>query len=323
MIWLSTLLLAVGLVLLGGASGIVITSIIALSEKRKLRKSVVSFLLVAFSTSLPELFVAINSIIIGNMSVSLGDILGSNITNISLIIGTSLIVATVISSRKRKMNIGEEDKKEFTTGLMLLSITLLMLLYLQYMSRFIGVLLLCVFFGYSYILFRKRKEDVVSVPNETKGGRIRKELILITAGIAGVIIGARFTIESAIDIATYLGVPSSIIGATLVAFGTSLPELTVDVRAAYRGHLEIVMGDIVGSCFLNSTLILGLLLTFTPFKVNLLVLSDLILFSVVSNLLLWYFLDNGKMGRREGLILLIFYLVSLLSILEILVLRVP
>jgi cation:H+ antiporter len=310
-------------VLLGGASGIVISSIVALSEKRKLRKSVVSFLLIAFSTSLPELFVAINAIIIGNMSVSLGDILGSNITNISLIIGTSLIVATVISSRKRKMNIGEEDKKEFTTGLMILSITLLLLLYLQYMSRFIGVLLLCVFFGYSYILFRKRKEDVVSVPNETKGGRIRKELILISVGIAGVIIGARFTIESAIDIATYLGVPSSIIGATLVAFGTSLPELTVDVRAAYRGHLEIVMGDIVGSCFLNSTLILGLLLTFTPFKVNLLVLSDLILFSVVSNLLLWYFLDNGKMGRREGLILLIFYLVSLLSILGLLVLRVP
>ncbi len=323
MIWLSTLLLAVGLALLGGASGIVISSIVAISEKRKLRKSVLSFLLVAFSTSLPELFVAINSVIIGYMSVSLGDILGSNITNISLVIGTSLIVATVTSSRKRKITIGEEDKKEFTTGLMLLSITLLTLLYLQYISRLIGVLLLCVFFWYSYILFRKRKEDIVRASKDTKGGRIRKDLVFITVGIAGIIMGARFTIESAIDIATYLGVPSSIIGATLVAFGTSLPELTVDVRAAYRGHFEIIMGDIVGSSFLNSTLILGLLLAFTPFKVNLLVLSDLILFSVVSNLLLWYFLDRGKMGSREGFILLSFYVVNLLSILGILVLRVP
>jgi len=323
MIWLSTLLLAVGLALLGGASGIVISSIVAISEKRKLRKSVLSFLLVAFSTSLPELFVAINSVIIGYMSVSLGDILGSNITNISLIIGASLIVATVTSSRKRKITIREEDKKEFTTGLMLLSITLLTLLYLQYISRLIGVLLLCVFFWYSYILFRKRKEDIVRASKDTKGGRIRKDLVFITVGIAGIIMGARFTIESAIDIATYLGVPSSIIGATLVAFGTSLPELTVDVRAAYRGHFEIIMGDIVGSSFLNSTLILGLLLAFTPFKVNLLVLSDLILFSVVSNLLLWYFLDRGKMGSREGFILLSFYVVNLLSILGILVLRVP
>jgi len=321
MIWLSTILLAIGLALLGGASGIVISSIVAISEKRKLRKSVLSFLLVAFATSLPELSVAINSVVIGYMSVSLGDILGSNITNIALIIGTSLIVATLTSSRKKKITIAEEDRKEFTTGLMLLSITLLTLLYLQYISRLIGVLLLGVFFGYSYRLFRKRKEDAVGASNDTK--EIRKELVFITVGIAGVIAGARFTIESAIDIATYLGVPSSIIGATLVAFGTSLPELTVDVRAAYRGHLEIVMGDIVGSCFLNSTLILGLLLAFTPFRVNLLVLSDLILFSVVSNLLLWYFLDRGKMGSREGFILLAFYLVNLLTILGILVLRVP
>ena len=82
------------------------------------------------------------------------------------------------------------------------------------------------------------------------------------------------------------------------------------------------MGDIVGSCFLNSTLILGLLLTFTPFMVSLVVLSDLILFSVVSNLVLLYFLGNRKTGHREGLILLSLYIVNLLSILGILVLRV-
>jgi len=322
MFWLSPLLLAIGLVLLGGASGIVISSIVAISEKRRLRKSVLSFLLIAFATSLPELSVAINSIVIGNMSVSLGDILGSNITNIALIIGVSLIVATLVS-HKKQIIIKEEDKKEYTTGLMILSIVLLTLLYLQYISRIIGVLLLCVFFGYSYILIRKSKEKEDTTSNNTIDGRIKKDLVLLTAGIAGIIIGARLTIDSAIDIASYLGIASSIIGATLVAFGTSLPEFIVDVRAAYRGHFEIAMGDIVGSCFLNSTLIMGLLLTFTPFRVNLLVLSDLILFSVVSNLLLWYFLDNGKLGSREGFVLLTLYLISLLTILEILVLRVP
>jgi len=162
--WLSPLLLAVGLALLGVASGVVVSSIVAISEKRRLRKSVLSFLLVAFSTSLPELSVAINSIIIGNMSVSLGDLLGSNIANIALIIGVSLIIATIIHPHKRNITIREEEKKEFTNGLMLLSVTLLTLLYLQYISRIIGVLLLCVFFGYSYILIResKEKEDMVS-----------------------------------------------------------------------------------------------------------------------------------------------------------------
>lgn len=322
MILPSPLLLIIGLVLLGGSSGVVISNLIAVSEKRRLRKSVLSFLLVAFSTSLPELFVAMNAIVVGNMPVSLGDILGSNITNIALILGVCFLITTLNHSRKREMVIREKDMKQFTNGLILLSGTLLVLLYLQYMSRVIGVLLLGVFFIYSFKLFRKRKEDG-DVGNRNTDGRIRKELVLIAVGIIGVIIGSRLTVESAIDVATYSGVPASIIGATLVAFGTSLPEFAVDARAAYSGHLEICIGDIVGSCFLNSTLILGLLLTFAPFTVDLAVLSDLLLFSVVSNLVLWYFLDNRKTGYREGVILLLLYMVNLLSILGILVLRVP
>jgi len=323
MIWLSPLLLAIGLILLGGASGIVVSNIVVISEKRRLRKSVLSYLLVAFSTSLPELSVAINAIIVGNMSVSLGDILGSNITNITLIIGACLLLATMSRSSKGKITFKEEDVGEFRNGLMLLSITLLILLYLEYISRLIGVLLLGVFFGYSYLLLRKRKEDGEGILNSKIDQRVEKELLFTFAGVIGIIAGARLTVESAIEFATFFGIPASIIGATLIAFGTSLPEFVVDAKAAVRGYFEVSMGDNIGSCFLNSTLILGLLVTFTPFKVNILVLSDLILFSVISNLLLWYFVDNRKMGTREGLILLIIYIVNLLTILGILILRIP
>jgi len=317
-VMLTLLFLVIGVALLGGASGVAVSSIVAISEKRRLRKSVLGFLLVSFSTSLPELFVAINAILVGNMAVSLGDILGSDITNVCLVMGLSLII---ISSHRfptqNKMTFGEKERREFSSGLMMLSVTLLMLLYLQYISRVVGVALLAVFFGYSYVLLRKRHEEGGVNTGGQIDKRIHKEVALAIAGIAGVIIGARLTLESAIDIAAFLGIPSSVIGATLVAFGTSLPELAVDIRAAYRGYVEIVMGDIIGSCFLNSTLILGLLLTFTPPGVNVLVVSDLMLFAVVSNLLLWYFLDVGKMGRNQGLILVGLYLVNLLSILGI------
>jgi len=323
MIWLSPLLLAIGIILLGGASGIVVSNVIAISSKRRLRKSILSYLLVAFSTSLPELSVAINAIIIGNMSVSLGDLLGSNITNITLIIGACLLLATLARSSKGKITFKEEDTREFRSGLMILSIMLLILLYLEYVSRLIGVLLLGVFFGYSYFLLRKRKEDKEDIPNNNLDQRVGKELLFTFAGVICIIVGARLTVESAIEIATFFGIPSSIIGATLVALGTSLPELVVDAKAAVKGHFEIAMGDIVGSCFLNTTLILGLLVTFTPFKINILVLSDLILFSVISNLILWYFIDNKKLGSREGLILLIIYIINLLTILGILILRAP
>ena len=318
----SPLLLAIGLALLGVSSSVVISNLVAVSEKRRLKKSVLSFLLVAFSTSLPELFVAINAIAAENMPVSLGDILGSNITNIALVLGICFIVSRLGRPRRRAIAIGDEEMKQLTNALILLSGTLLVLLYIQFMSQIIGFLLLGIFSVYSFKLFRKRRIEG-DADNAQVDSRIRRELALIALGIVGVIVGSRFTVDSAIDVAIYLGVPASIVGATLVAFGTSLPEFAVDVRAAYTGHLGICIGDVIGSCFLNSTLILGLLLVFTPFTISLAVLSDLLLFGVVSNLVLWYFLDNRKTGYREGAILLLLYAVDLLSILGILVWRVP
>lgn len=257
---------------------------------------------------------------LGDMAISMGDLLGSNIANVALVIGASFIVAQLSGSRGKTIVFTEEDKKEFKTGLMFLSITLLILLYLEYVGNIVGVLLLALFCFYSYLLLRKRKESASTHLEDLKDRTVRKELALTILGILGVIIGARLTLESAIEIATLFGIPEAIIGATLVAFGTSLPELSVDIRAAYSGYLEVAMGDIVGSCFMNTTLLLGLLLLFTPFQVNILVLSDLILFSVVSNLILWYFLDRKDMASRGGLVLLTIYIVNLLSLLGILVL---
>lgn len=309
-----------GILVIALASTVSVTNIITISEKRRLSKSVLGFLLVAFSTSLPELFVAVNAIIIGNMSVSLGDLLGSNITNICLIIGLSLVVGTTFN-HKRDVTIRESESKEFITGLMLLSITLLSLLYIQYISQLIGVLLLGIFVSYSYILIRRRKIVEEEISPSPTGGSIKKQVYLIILGLAGVIISAKIVLESAIQIATFFDIPASVIGATVVALGTSLPELAVDTRAAYRGYLNLAMGDIVGSCFLNSTLILGILLVFTPFQVNVLVLSDLILFSVVSNLLLWYAIDTGRLKTNFGLLLLVLYAVNVLSLLGIIQLR--
>lgn len=102
--------------------------------------------MVAFSTSLPELLVAINAIILGNMAVSLGDLLGSNITNIAFILGLCFVVASLSKSQGKKVIFKEEDKKEFRTGLMFISITLLTLLYLQYVENIVGLLLLALFF---------------------------------------------------------------------------------------------------------------------------------------------------------------------------------
>jgi len=98
-----------------------------------------------------------------------------------------------------------------------------------------------------------------------------------------------------------------LIGATIIAFGTSLPEFTLDTRAIMKGESALALGDIVGSCFVNITLILGVTLIFSPLTVDMLVFSDLVIFSLMANLFLWYFLTTRRMGWREGAILLFIY----------------
>ena len=310
--------LAAGIVALPLASRVTVDNILAISEKRRLRQSILGFMVLALSTSLPELIVAINAIIIGNMAGSLGDILGSNIVNVALVLGLSLVVASF--RFPKKIVIGERERREFVTGLMILSITLLSLLYIQYVGRFIGVGLLVTFASYSYLLFKRRRIETETVSKEPMAS-VKREVALTILGLVFVVISARVALESAIEIALFFEIPASIIGATLVAFGTSLPELSVDVRSAYRGYVSLSFGDIIGSCLLNTTLIMGLLLTFTPFGVNMIVLSDLILFSVISNLFLWYFIDTERLNRSAGLALLALYCLNMLTLLGILQLR--
>jgi len=157
--------------------------------------------------------------------------------------------------------------------------------------------------------------------------RLRLNVALTFLGVVGVIISAYFIVESAVTIAEFAGVPRTLIGATIIAFGTSLPEFSLDVRAFLKGHSALALGDVVGSCFVNITLILGItllvpVLVGSPSTMNMLVFLDLVVFSLIANLLLWYFLSMGRLGKREGAILLFIYLLFLATSLGAIQLRV-
>ena len=116
-----------------------------------------------------------------------------------------------------------------------------------------------------------------------------------------------FIIETASNLATSVGIPKVVIGATIIGVGTSLPELVTSLDAIKKGHADLALGNIVGSCFMNITLILGITLVAEPFSVNIEVFSKLIIFSLISNLFLSYFLSNEKIGWQEGAIFLFIY----------------
>jgi len=298
---------------LNRASDLSITHSINVATATGLGKTTVGFILVAFSTSLPELFVAIFAVLEPeSVAVSIGNVLGSNIANICLILGICFLLITFkfpeLASSLPKMAKSEIGSLNF--GLFVASIVPLTLLYIGYASRFIGIVLLAIFVFYMYQL-SKTKTPAEEAPLGAEQQKLRKYIVLAVLGAIGVVISAYFIVESASFLAASVGIPKIVIGATIVAFGTSVPELVTSIDAIKKGHLGMALGNIVGSCFMNITCILGITLIASTLSVNVSAFSHIVIFSLIANLLLWYFLSNGRIGRREGAILLFMYVLFL------------
>jgi len=291
-----------------------ITNAIKTSEITGLGKMTIGFILIAFSTSLPEFCVAVITAFTGESAISIGNVIGSNIVNVCLIIGLAALLVALFGRSRTVNMIPPMVKEEFGSlyfGLFVASIIPVSLLYLAHASWFIGMVLLLVFVLYTYQLSKIRIPTKGEGIPEGERRRVRSYVALTFAGVAGVVISSYFIVDSAVKIAEFAGVPKALISATIIAFGTSLPEFSVDVNAFLKGHSALALGDIVGSCFINITLILGVTLVASPLEVNMIVFSDLVIFSLIANLFLWYFLTIGRIGWREGAILLFVYLLFL------------
>jgi len=322
---LSLLVILISLLILDQASHLAITNAIKVSDITQLGKTAVGFGLLAFYTSLPELSVAFIAAFTGEAAVSVGNVLGSNIVNISLIVG----LAALILGFRRKSRVSvipsfaKEELGSLHFGLFVSSIIPLSLLYIVEASWLVGLILILIFVFYIYQLSKIRipPEEGTSVSEDEKS-RLKRYVMFTFLGALGVILSAYFLVESAVAVAEFAGVPRTLIGATIIAFGTSLPELTLDLRSFLKGHPSLALGDIVGSSFVNMTLILGITfflpaLLGSPLTMNMLVFQNLVIFSLITNLFFWYFLSMGRLGWKEGAIFLFIYLLFLASILGV------
>lgn len=305
-------ILLVSMLVLDRFSEITIDGAVKVSEITGLGKTTVGFLLIASITTLPELSVSVFSTMDpGSIGIAIGNVLGSNIVNICLILGLCFLLASLRSRRRshRLVNIEPEETRNLYFSLFIASLVPLTLCYIGHASNAAGAILIALFIYNMLQLIRSRRNKAGEEGERGRagGGGAGKYVLLTSAGALGVISSAYFIVESASFIATELGVPKVVIGATLVAFGTSLPELVNGINATRKGHVELVLGNIVGSCFINITLILGVALLGSPFRVDMVAYSSLVTFSIIANLLLWYFLSGSRVGWRESLVLLFIY----------------
>ncbi|MEM1606631.1 MAG: sodium:calcium antiporter [Candidatus Bathyarchaeia archaeon] len=310
----NAIILLVGMLTLDKSSDLAIDNSVEIAKITGLGKTTIGFLLIASFTTLPELSVSIFSTMDPEaIGIAIGNVLGSNIVNVCLILGLCFLILSLKSQGRiyRFSNKTSEEVRDLYFGLFIASLIPLALIYIGYASSIIGAILITIFVFHNIQMIRsKRNKEVYSL---SERGKVTRYVLLTLLGVIGVVASAYFIVESASYIAEALGVPRVVIGATIVAFGTSLPELANGINATRKGHIELVLGNIVGSGFVNITLILGVALMGGPFRVNMAAYSSLVMFSIMANLLLWYFLSGERIGWREGIILLFMYTLFIIA----------
>lgn len=262
---------------------------------------IVSFFLVAVATSLPEIFVSLASSINKVPSLSLGNIIGANIINLTLILGLVSILGkgVIINKQNRK-------KIFLTIGLMIFAFIFLID---AYVSRIEGVIILLSFILYFIFIFYT-KNDLISKTVISKEKIKYKQFVYFILGLALLVIVASLITKIAEILALNFNFSLVLTGALVVSLGTTLPELTFGLRAALKGHKEMALGSSLGTIIANSCLAMGLAATIYPILIiDTRRMAWMLMFLLLSALALIIFsVSNQKISKKEGILLILFYL---------------
>ncbi len=275
---------------------------VGLAAKMNIPQIVIGLTVVAMGTSMPEFFVSLVSAINGTPDLAVGNVVGSNIFNVLLIVGTAAVVAPMVISKTTV-------KKDIPFAV-LASVLLFVFGLDNYISRIDAAILTVVFIIFMIYTVRtgikgaaENKQSSDSEPNK-KPMPVWKAILFVLLGLACLIFGSNLFVNAATEVATELGVSQAIIGLTIVAGGTSLPELATSVVAARKGESAIAMGNVIGSNVMNILMILGVTGLICPMQVNGITMIDLgvLLLSIT---LLWLFsFTKYKVERWEGAVML-------------------
>lgn len=303
MINLILLLIGLGLVVLG--ADWLVNGASSIARRAGISEFVIGLTIVGFGTSCPELVVSLTGAIEGNSDISVGNVVGSNIFNALFILGlTALVLPVGMTDKNRRIDI--PITLVVTILLVVLGITGSMSG--PVISRWEGVVMLLVFSVYLFYCFKSDSKDELS---ETQQAILSfpKAIALTLTGLVGLIFGGDLFVDSATALARQIGVSDKFIAVTILAGGTSLPELATSLTAAIKGKEQLALGNILGSNVFNAMLILGLSSIITPLSFASMTIVDiaaLVLSSVL--LLIWAYTGRGnRIDRWEGAAMLLCY----------------
>lgn len=299
--------LLLGVAAAGVGGELFVRGSVGIAQWVRISPGIVGATVAAFATSSPELSVSINAASAGTPQISLGDILGSNVVNVALILGLALSFSGIQCPHG-------SIKRDFPIALLVPIVSGILMLD-GVISRIDGVLLLCMFLFWlvsTAIEARKQRSEAEEILGEHKHWRA---IVACVIGLAFLFAAGYLIVRGATGIATAHGIDAFIIGATIVAIGTSVPELATTLISKWRGHDEVGLGTVLGSNIFNGLLIVAVAAIICPITIKFHEVAVALIFGIVA-VALTYPAKNGLIERRRGFILLVLYAAYLVAIIQ-------
>lgn len=307
---LNIILLIVGFILLIKGADLFVDGASSTAQNFKVSKMLIGLTIIAFGTSAPEFAVSMQALTKGSTDMVLGNVIGSNILNILLILGIAAVIHPI--------NIKDNTVKKELPLCLLIS-TLVVVLFLDIklangivneITRSDAIVILLFFTVFIYYLISLVRQKRESNEEEKPKFKLGKSLLLVVVGLVGIILGSDFVVNNASEIATKLGLSERIISLTIIAFGTSLPELVTTIVSSKKGEQDLLLGNIIGSNIFNICVVLGIPVaifgTVTPGGFNTI---DLVLL-IFSSFLLFIFAETKRtITKIEGYLMLLVFII--------------
>lgn len=302
-------LLLVGFVLLLKGADFFVEGSSSVAKALKVPSIIIGLTIVAMGTSLPELAVSVTASLSNNNALAVSNVVGSNLFNLMVVLGASAFMNPIIVGK-------DTIKKDYPFSVACAILLMILGIIGMELGTIDGVILLVIFIA--FILYqvlsalKARKENTLESELESESEEIKEipiwlSLIYIVGGATAIKFGGDFVVNSAVAIATAAGLSQTLIGLTIVALGTSLPELATSVVAAKKGELDMAVGNVVGSNVFNILMILGLAASLSPISFlqeNIIDIAILLVFSLITWVMCW---TKGKLGKKEGFIMMALY----------------
>lgn len=305
--FLSIILIIVGFVFLIVSADLLVEGSSGIAKKFHIPEIIIGLTIVSIGTSMPELFVSITSALEGYSDMALGNIVGSNLCNLLLILGLSAILKPVTFQKETRI---------YEIPMCLL-FTIILAIFCNTGNRISRIeavaliILFTLFLGYTIFMGKKKSSEELenNQKDETKNNSTIKNLSLIILGIIGLKLGGSLAVDNAVNVANYFNVSEKIISLTILAVGTSLPELVTSVTAAIKGNSDIAIGNIIGSNIFNMLLIIGVSAIINPITYNTSYNLDfsILLISAIVLALFPFIPPKDKMSRANGVIYFLMY----------------